>query len=278
MQFPKLSIDALELHAPLWQRMQLMLKKNRLTHALLFVGPSHAKTLQFSHRLISLLLCESQIKPCEYCQACHLLLSQMHPDIQYVRSDAKNGVIKIEQMRELQQTIYQTPQRGNQRIVLIDPANKLNIAAANALLKILEEPPLHTLFILLAEHMDGVPATIISRCQQYVFPLPEYGDQDTSFNYLKITEHDTEDPERAKLAEHIPSILQTLCHLIDGKITPCTVATEWSSYALEEMLRILYLLTAQAIQCSLLDGEVSDSVEGRLNYLAHIIKPVRLFA
>ena len=114
-------IEFIEAHAPLWERIQQLLTKNRLPQALLFVGPRHAGMLPFANRLMAILMCQSEITPCGDCPACHLLLYGIHPDINYICQEKQGGAIKIEQVRELQQTIYQTPQRSTHRFIVIDP-------------------------------------------------------------------------------------------------------------------------------------------------------------
>jgi DNA polymerase-3 subunit delta' len=277
MQTLKLSIDALAMHTPLWQRIQPSIEKKHLPHAFLFIGPRHAKMLPFTHRLIAMLLCEKAAAPCGSCQSCHLIINHIHPDIMYVRPDAASSPIKIEQIRELQQTIYQTPQRGLQRMIVIDPADKLNMAAANALLKVLEEPPLHTRFILLTAQLNSLPLTIISRCQQLVFPLPEYNGAAELSNYLQTATFYTEELGRAALLQQSASIIHTLCELVDKKIAPCVIATEWSEYTLSDLLWFLYLLTAQAIHCHLLGSDLLEINSNRLMYFAQTVKSVLLF-
>ena len=263
-----LSIDPLETHAPVWARIQPVLDKHRLPHALLFVGPRHANILPFAYRLMATLLCQhSENAPCGLCQACRLLLQGTHPDIRYVRPEALNGPLKIEQIRELQHDVYQTPQLGTRRFIVIEPADKLNVAAANALLKILEEPPSHTSFILIAEQTSSLPATIISRCQQYTFASREGFDD---VDYLAIGNGYPDDSIRGEMFKQRASIMDALCGLAMGKTSPCTVAAQWSSYALGDLLWFLHLLTAQAIREKLLNVQTMPP-------LSRHVAPVVLF-
>ena len=280
-----MQIDTLTSHAPVWRSIQQMLDKNRLPHALLFVGPRHAGILQFVHRLMAIMVCETPDKaPCAECKPCHLLALGTHPDIKYVRQDTATSPIKIEQIRELQESVYQTPQCGTRSIIVIEPADRLNRAAANALLKILEEPPSHTTFILIAEQLGTLPATIMSRCQQYVFSPPESFESVHQVDYLSIGAFYPEASERAVLFKQCPSMMDDLSALVDKKITSCTLASKWSNYALGDLLWFLYLLTAQAIRYRLLDSPMvppwADKIEpvdlfeqlDKVNALMHTVQ------
>ena len=270
-------LNALTPHTSLWNRIQVVLDKKRLPHALLFIGPRHASILQFTHRLMAMILCEGVEKPCGHCQSCHLLVQGTHPDIHYVRQDTPNGPLKIEQVRALQQDVYQTPQRGARRFIVFDPADKLNNSAANALLKILEEPPSHTLFILIAEHVSSLPSTIMSRCQQYTFPLADYCKPGESLDYLMMDQFYSEDAKRMVLFTQRLSIISSLCELVEEKISPCAVAAQWSSYVLDDILWFLCLLVAQAIRFQLVGGDATQPWIDKLMYFARLVKPVRLF-
>ncbi len=274
---PPQLINALTLHTPVWNRIQQVLSKNRLPHALLFIGPRHANILQFTNRLMAMLVCEGTERPCGQCQACHLLIQGTHPDIHYVRQDTPNGSLKIEQVRMLQQDVYQTPQRGTRRFIVIDPADKLNNSAANALLKVLEEPPSHTLFILIAEHVSSLPPTIMSRCQQYTFPLAVYCKSGEPLDYLMIGQFYSEASDRMVLFTQRLAIITALCDLVEEKTSPCTVAAQWSSYVLDDILWFLYLLMAQAIRLQLVGDHVTEPWLDKLMYFSSVVKPVQLF-
>lgn len=179
------------------------------------------------------------------CRSCQSLQQGMHPDVAFIRPESASSSIKIEQVRELQQTIYQTPQRGARRFIVFDPVDKLNVAAANAMLKILEEPPSHLTFILRAEQLSTLPVTIISRCQQTVFPDPTL--LDTSIDYLTLTTYYQKDSPRAELIKQVPEMITSLNNLILLKESPCEIAANWATYAFEEVIWLLCLLTSQAI-------------------------------
>lgn len=271
--------NLLESHAPVWDKMHQLLQKERLPQSLLFVGPRHESILQFVNRLIATLICDaSETVPCGSCRACHLLVQEIHPDINYIRQESTSGAIKVEQIRELQQNIYQTPQRGVRRFIVIEPADKMNISSANALLKILEEPPSHTIFVLIAEQLSSIPATILSRCQKYSFG--SLGNQ--AADYLTIGTCYSLGSSRAELFQHCTQIIIELCDVIEEKSSPCTIAAKWSEYVFEDLLWLLYLLTAQAIRHTLVDGKGGGlnaaSCERGLMYFAGLTSPVILLS
>lgn len=258
----------LEAHAPVWEKINQLLLKKRLPHSLLFVGPRHENIVQFVNRLIAILICENEPPPCGHCRACHLLTQGIHPDINYIRPEGGGGAIKVEQVRELQQDIYQTPQRGLRRFIVIEPADKMNISAANALLKILEEPPSHTMFILIAEQLSSIPATVLSRCQKYNF----HSLGSSPVDYLTIGKCYLSESPRAELFQQTATITIELCTVIEEKSSPCTIAAKWSGYVFEDLLWLLYLLTAQAIRHQLIEERGTElSV-----YFARLTSPVIL--
>jgi len=260
-----MQIEKLSPHASVWTKIQQTLDNNRLPHALLFTGPRHAGIVQFVNRLMAIVLCQNADNaPCGECQPCRLLIQETHPDIQYVRQDAPSSPIKIEQIRDLQENVYRTPQCGTRSIIVIESADRLNRAAANALLKILEEPPSHTLFILIAEQVSNLPATIMSRCQQYAFSPPELFDPVDQVDYLTIGNFYPDASERAELFKQSQSIMADLSDLVDKIISPCTLAAKWSRFALGDLLWFLYLLTAQAIRYRLLNGDVTQAWADKL--------------
>lgn len=273
-----MQIDALTIHASVWRIVQQVLNKNRLPHALLLAGPRHAGILQFANRLMALRVCLSaESAPCGICQPCHLLLHASHPDIQYVTQETPTSPIKIDQVRELQESVYRTPQCGECRFVIIEPADRLNQAAANALLKILEEPPSHTTFILIAEQMSRLPATIMSRCQQYTFSPPELFESIKQIDYLTIGKFYPEGSVRAELFKQCLLIIDDLCGLLDRRISASILASKWSSYALGDLLWFLYLFIAQAIRYQMLSSHATQPWSDKLHYFTRQIEPAALF-
>ena len=144
----------------------------RLPHALIFLGPDGIGKQLVAHHLAASLLCESKNAPCGDCRSCHLIQEGKHPDLWNLEPD--NGRIKIDQIREVKKAMAMPPLVSQVRVVLLTEAHALNPAAANALLKTLEEPPPETYFLLVSHAAGWVPKTILSRCQKIRFsPLSQ---------------------------------------------------------------------------------------------------------
>jgi DNA polymerase III subunit delta' len=170
--------DAPWLAAP-WARLLAAWRGGRLGHGLLFAGTPGLGQGALADRLAALILCEAPAAEaaCGHCRGCRLRLAGTHPDLQRVgllpRDDGRlKTEIGVEQVRQLGQWFALTPQFGRGQVALIDPADKLNLAAANAVLKTLEEPAEARYLLLVAGQPQRLPATVRSRCQRIELGLP----------------------------------------------------------------------------------------------------------
>ncbi|SAL44898.1 DNA polymerase III subunit delta' [Caballeronia humi] len=183
-----------------WSRLQQL--RAQWPHALLLHGEGGIGKLKFAQHLAQGLLCESAQpngEPCGKCAACLWFSQGNHPDYRAVVPEALAGLvgatdtnadekadsdegkktrtpskeIKIEQVRALLGFCGVGSHRGGVRVVLLYPAEALNIAAANALLKTLEEPPSGVVFLMVSARVDRLLPTIISRCRQWPMSLPQ---------------------------------------------------------------------------------------------------------
>jgi len=260
-------------HNVLWQRFLANFEKNRLSHATLLVGALHANLLNFGACLAATIFCKKSDKPCGNCQSCNLVRSNQHPDLNYLVPDKEGSPIKIDQIRELYTYIYTSPRISENRVVIIHPAEKMNIAAANALLKILEEPPENTYFILIAEQISTIPVTVISRCQLWRVPIAI----NDSLNYLNQASYYSSDSERGKVFSQLSNIITDLLALLAGKLSVNQLAQKWTSFDFKSLLWLLYLITAQMITQYFYSGADKSIQEENLDKLAQLIKPVCLF-
>jgi len=172
-----------------WQR--LYEARARLPHALLLYGRSGIGKFDFAQHLSKSLLCQTP-KPdgqaCEICPSCGWFAQSNHPDYRLLtpepeaadddagpaKKSARKSQISVAQVRELNSFLELTSHRGGGlRIVLIHPAETLNASSANALLKMLEEPPAGIVFILVSHQPQRLLPTITSRCQKIDMPVPE---------------------------------------------------------------------------------------------------------
>ena len=110
--------------------------------------------------------------PCGTCATCRRVASMQHPDLVKLELLEDSRQIRIEQVRELSADLTLTSHQGGYKVAIISPADALNRAAANALLKTLEEPTPRTLLILVATQPSRLPATVLSRCQRIHVPTP----------------------------------------------------------------------------------------------------------
>ena len=156
------------------------LAAGRLGHALLVTGPAGIGKRALVDALAARVLCQQPVDdaPCGTCRGCRLRLAGTHPDLRVVTFELnKEGTrlrteIVIEQIRRTSELLALTPQLGGAQVVIVDPADAINGAAANALLKTLEEPMPNRFLWLLAADPGRLPATIRSRCQRLDLRLP----------------------------------------------------------------------------------------------------------
>lgn len=159
-------------HREIHRQLEDWRQAGRLPHALIFLGPEGIGKALVARRLAAALLCSERSAPCGSCRSCALLSKEQHPDLFELKPES--GRIKIESVRELKRSFALPPLVSPSRVVLITEAHAMNAAAANALLKTLEEPPSATYFILGTHAAGWVPRTILSRCQKIRFsPLSQ---------------------------------------------------------------------------------------------------------
>jgi DNA polymerase-3 subunit delta' len=161
-------------HFQLWQQLCDYHARDRLAHALLFSGPPAIGKLAFAEQLAEFLLCATPVNhaPCGQCHSCHLLAAGNHPDLIVIRPQENSKTIKVDEIRTFVAAVTMTPQIAARRAVIIEPAQAMNRSAANSLLKTLEEPNPENYIVLVSDAPWELPATIRSRCQQVVMPLP----------------------------------------------------------------------------------------------------------
>lgn len=156
----------------IWQQLLTSIQMNRFPHAILFYGNRGLGKQILALQLAQYLLCSyehKQTMACGSCKDCILFSANTHGDFLQVSLEEHASSISIDQIRHLKLSAYQTSQRHGFKVCMIAPAEKMTIAASNALLKILEEPPGQSVFILISESKHLLSSTILSRCQHYVF-------------------------------------------------------------------------------------------------------------
>lgn len=155
----------------LWQQLA---GRSQHAHAYLLHGPAGIGKRVLAERLMALLLCQQPSKgqACGQCKSCNLLQAGSHPDSFVLEPEEQDKPIKVDQVRALVSFVVQTAQLGGRKVVLLEPAEAMNLNAANALLKSLEEPSGDTLLLLISHQPSRLLPTIKSRCVQQACPLP----------------------------------------------------------------------------------------------------------
>jgi len=142
----------------------------------IFAGPERVGKAAAALRLAQALNCAADAPPCLACETCRRIGEAKFADVQIVTVEAATDgpahkAISVEQMREVEATIALAPYEGRKRVVIIDPASEMSDGAQNALLKTLEEPPPHVVFILVSADADRLLETVRSRCRRVDFGL-----------------------------------------------------------------------------------------------------------
>ncbi len=202
------------------------------------------------------------------------------PDCQIINPDEGKQIISIDQIRALKSFLLLTSLKGKGKVGIINPADAMNRAAANSLLKILEEPPKDTLIILVSESINNLPRTIISRVQVIAVKTPS---KETTLSWLK-TMNNKEDWEQIidifgsrpilleqlgydHLNHQIELVANDLENLLKKKVKPSQLANSWKSEDLEINLRILYFWFSQFLYHNLLQERESKILPSSLRDL-----------
>ena len=178
------------------QTLKNQLLHNRMSHAYLFTGTRGTGKTTCAKILAKAVNCENPTdgNPCNCCAACRSIDSGACMDVLEIDAASNNGVDNVRSLRD--DAIY-SPAQVKKRVYIIDEVHMLSISAFNALLKIIEEPPEHLLFILATTELHKVPVTILSRCQRFSFRriLPE--DIVDRLNYIAYRENIELEPDAA---------------------------------------------------------------------------------
>ena len=160
-------------HATEIEQLKKIIAEGKFPHAVIFSGGEGIGKKKIAETCAAVLLCKNPVggEPCGVCENCKLISAGSHPDFYLVEPESTKTTknIKIGQIRTLQTEVSLRPVQAEGRVVLIDGAEFMNNAAANCLLKTLEEPPSQTIFILLSANRAGLLMTLRSRCRTVNF-------------------------------------------------------------------------------------------------------------
>lgn len=219
-----------------WRR--LTAEFARMPNAWLFAGPAGIGKRAFAEQVAAAMLCESPTPDrhaCGQCEACRWHAAGVHPDYRVLspagdeeeggkegKATRKLPVIKIEAVREVIEFAHLTATRSARRVIVVEPAEAMNLAAANALLKVLEEPPADVLFLLVSHNRERLLPTIKSRCRPFVLTPP---DRATALAWLQregVADAETELAQHGgvPLFDHDPALTAARRQLIEALAEP----------------------------------------------------------
>ena len=251
-------------HDVLWATLSRQFERERLPHALLLYGRPGLGKHAFALQLARALLCAAPRDGvgCGQCHGCRLLVAGTHPDLAVIGlvEDAKS--VTIDQIRALGDFLSLRPHTAARKVVVISPAEAMNLNAANALLKLLEEPPLGSILLLVSSHPARLPATIRSRCSRVFFKVPARSE---GSSWLRShASGGAESNEllaqaggaplladalaQAGFAENRARLLQDVATLASGREDPVACAARWKSLGTGICLSWFYSFVADLIK------------------------------
>ena len=197
------------------QTLKTQLQSGKLSHAYLFTGSRGTGKTTSAKILAKAVNCENPQdgNPCNCCKACVAIDSGSCMDVLEIDAASNNGVDNVRDLRD--DAVY-TPSQVKMRVYIIDEVHMLSISAFNALLKIIEEPPEHLLFILATTELHKVPATILSRCQRFSFRRISQEDIAARLQYVAYQEKiDLDDSAARVLARLADGAMRDGLSLLD---------------------------------------------------------------
>jgi len=265
-------------HDALWTTLSRQLE--RLPHAMLLYGRTGLGKHAFALQLARALLCAAPRAGvgCGQCHGCRLFAAGTHPDLAVIGlvEDAKS--VTIDQIRALGDFLSLRPHTAARKVVVISPAEAMNLNAANALLKLLEEPPLGSILLLVSSHPARLPATIRSRCSRVFFKVPARSE---GSSWLRSHASGGTKPDellalaggapllatamaQAGFTENRVRLLQDVAMLSAGREDPVVCATRWKSLGAGICLGWFYSFVADLIKRRVA-GEHAELINSEAN-------------
>ena len=221
-----------------------VINQGRMPHALLLTGQPGLGKGAFSTGLAAYLLCEHRTAtsgPCGHCPGCMQFRAGTHPDFFQVQPEEDATVIKVGQIRQLSEKLSLSSHQGGYQVAVLNPAEAMNLNAANSLLKTLEEPSDNTVLILVSARPAQLPATVRSRCQQLRTEIP---DTRVALDWLKEQGHGRVAQVYLQLAHGAPlealkqaeidsvgarrERFDALVGILEKRVSVLAVAQDWS--------------------------------------------------
>ena len=287
------SPNPLSWQAPQWHLLNESRAQGRLPHGLLMTGPEGVGKSLFAHQFAQSLLCDGPQAtgaPCGECRGCQLVEAGTHPDLSIVSPDEGKKNISVDQIRGVGNYLGLKSQFGRSKVVIVAPADAMNVNASNSLLKTLEEPTEGSVLILASSRPAQLPATIRSRCQEVRFGEVE---KSVAFDWLRQNVTSDENPATLlALANGAPlkaaemadkglvslrkELFEGLEKLASQQADPIKLASQWVSAGAHYSLHWMYSWITDMVRLKVTGSSAHIANEDMAQQLASLASQLTL--